>query len=289
VRLLKATTPLAMRRLSQKLRGGGRRLAFVPTMGALHGGHLALLRLARRDGARVVTSIFVNPLQFGPHEDFKRYPRDLKRDLGLLAAEKVDALYLPTEEAMYPEGFASSVSVGELGSVLEGASRPGHFQGVCTVVLKLLHAVQPDDLWLGQKDVQQCVVLERMVQDLDLPVRVRRAPTVREPDGLALSSRNAYLSREQRAQAPVLFRALLEARAAVKAGERDARALAALAERHIRSAPQADLEYVAVVSARTLRPLERLEGEVLVAVACRFGSARLLDNVQFRVLDRCRP
>jgi pantoate--beta-alanine ligase len=275
-----------MRRLAQRLRGRGKRLGFVPTMGALHEGHLSLVRLAAREADRVVVSIFVNPLQFGPREDFARYPRDPARDLGLLAGEPVDAVYLPRPEAMYPDGFAARVTVAGLEAGLEGERRPGHFAGVCTVVLKLLHAVAPDTLWLGQKDAQQCVVLERMVRDLDLPVKVRRGPTVRESDGLAMSSRNAYLSPEERAQAPVLYQALTRLRAAAAAGERDAAALRERAARHIATAPLARLESLDLVDARTLAPLERLAGEVLVLVSCRFGAARLIDNVQFRVLRR---
>jgi len=286
VRLPRATTPAAMRRLAQRLRGRGKRLGFVPTMGALHEGHLSLVRLAAREADRVVVSIFVNPLQFGPREDFARYPRDPARDLGLLAGEPVDAVYLPRPEAMYPDGFAARVTVAGLDAVLEGERRPGHFAGVCTVVLKLLNAVAPDTLWLGQKDAQQCVVLERLVRDLDLPVKVRRGPTVRESDGLAMSSRNAYLSPEERAQAPVLYQALTRLRAAAAAGERDAAALRERAARHIATAPLARLESLDLVDARTLAPLERLAGEVLVLVSCRFGAARLIDNVQFRVLRR---
>jgi pantoate--beta-alanine ligase len=275
-----------MRRLSHKLKARGQRLGFVPTMGALHEGHLSLIRQAAREADRVVVSIFVNPLQFGPQEDLAHYPRDLARDLERLAGEPVDAAYLPGAEVLYPDGFAARVTVAGLEAVLEGAQRPGHFAGVCTVVLKLLHAVAPDTLWLGQKDAQQCVVLERLVRDLDLPVKVRRGATVRESDGLAMSSRNAYLSAEERAQAPVLHQALARLAAAARAGERDAAALRQLAVRHIAGAPLARLESLDIVDARTLVPLERVAGEVLALVACRFGGARLIDNVQFRILRR---
>ena len=283
--LSRATTPEAVRRLSRKLRSRGKRLALVPTMGALHEGHLSLVRLAARDADRVMVSLFVNPLQFGPQEDLGSYPRDTRRDLGLLAGEPVDAVYLPTGETMYPEGFAARVTVSGLDSRLEGAARPGHFVGVCTVVLKLLNAVEPDVLWLGQKDAQQCAVLERLVRDLDLPVRVKRGPTVREPDGLAMSSRNAYLNPEERAQAPALFQALRLAQAAARSGERDPGALRALVSGHLAGAPLARLEYVEVVDARTLEPLARVAGDVLVALACRIGPARLIDNVRFRVAE----
>jgi pantoate--beta-alanine ligase len=272
-----------MRELSHKLKQRGRKLAFVPTMGSLHQGHLSLVRLAAKSADRVVVSIFVNPLQFGPSEDYDAYPRDRRRDLEILSEEEVDAVYLPDEKAMYPEGFSTSLMVKGLADILEGESRPGHFAGVCTVVLKLLNAVEPDVMWLGQKDAQQCVVLERMVRDLDLPVKIRRGPTVREPGGLAISSRNAYLSVEERAQASVLFRALGEAKALALEDGVDPVAIRERVVRHVVTSPLARLEYVEVLDARTLRRLERLEGEVLIALGCRFGRARLIDNIQFRI------
>ena len=280
--LARATTPRAMRRLSRQLKTRGKTLAFVPTMGALHEGHLSLVRLAARSARRVAVSIYVNPLQFGPSEDLGRYPRDLKRDLALLAKERVDAVYLPSDETLYPEGFSSRITVGGLDSILEGASRPGHFAGVCTVVTKLLLTVEPDVLVLGQKDAQQCVILERLVRDLDLPVRVRRGPTVREPDGLALSSRNAYLTPEERAQAAVLYQGLCRAREAAKAGETDPVSLRERVVRHVVSAPLARLEYVEVVDPRTLARIDRASGEGLIVLACRFGATRLIDNLAFR-------
>jgi pantoate--beta-alanine ligase len=282
VKLATATTPRAMRRLSERLKGRGKVLALVPTMGGLHEGHLSLVRLASKSADRVCVSLFVNPLQFGPSEDYARYPRDTKRDLSLLEDQGVDAVYAPSAEAMYRDGFASRATVTGLESMLEGASRPGHFAGVCTVVLKLVNAVVPDELWLGQKDAQQCVVLERLIADLDLPIRVRRGPTVREPDGLALSSRNAYLTPGERAQAPVLYQALTMARDAAKAGERDPVRLRERIVRHVVSAPLARLDYVEVVDPRTLARVERVQGDVLLLVACRFGSARLIDNLAFR-------
>jgi pantoate--beta-alanine ligase len=273
-----------MRELSRTLRARGRKLAFVPTMGSLHRGHLSLLRLARRKADRVVASIFVNPLQFGPSEDLGSYPRDRRRDLDLLSQEGVDAVFLPDEKALYPEGFSTTVSVKGLGDILEGESRPGHFAGVATVILKLIHSVEPDLMVLGQKDAQQCVVIERMVRDLDLPVTIRRGPTVREADGLAISSRNLYLTEKERGQASVLYRALKEAREqAHQKGKKDAVALRESVVRRIVTSPLARLEYVEVVNARTLRRLDRLEGEVLIVLGCRFGKARLIDNIQFRV------
>jgi pantoate--beta-alanine ligase len=283
VRLLRATTHRVMRELSRKLKQRGRTIGFVPTMGALHQGHLSLVRLAARNADRVVVSIFVNPMQFGAGEDFANYPRDRRRDLELLAGEKVDAVYLPDEKAMYPEGYSTSVAVKGLGEILEGDNRPDHFTGVCTVVLKLLNAVEPDVMWLGQKDAQQCVVLERMIRDLDLPVKLRRGPTVREPDGLAISSRNAYLTPEEREQAAVLHQALTEAKGLAQDGVRDPVAIRERVVRRVVTSPRARLDYVEVVDARTLSRLEELQGEVLIALGCRFGRARLIDNVQFRI------
>ncbi|HEV2105208.1 MAG TPA: pantoate--beta-alanine ligase, partial [Candidatus Eisenbacteria bacterium] len=212
----------ALRRAVAALRARGARVAFVPTMGAIHAGHLSLVARARRAGARVVASIFVNPLQFGPREDFRRYPRPRGRDRARLAAAGVELLWEPAVRDVYPPGDRTRVRVLGLSDVLEGAARPGHFEGVATVVLRLLHAVRPDVLWLGQKDAQQAVILERMCADLLLPVEVRRGATVREPDGLALSSRNAYLDPAARAQAPALARGLGAARARLAAGERSA-------------------------------------------------------------------
>jgi pantoate--beta-alanine ligase len=283
VRLLRATTPRTMQSLSRKLKSRGKTLALVPTMGALHEGHLSLVRIARQAASRVLVSIFVNPKQFGPREDFSGYPRNLRRDLDLLLEAGVHAVYVPDANAMYPDGFRSRVVVDGLSTILEGASRPGHFDGVCTVVLKLLQAAEPDLMVLGQKDAQQCVVLERMIRDLDLPVKVKRGPTIREPDGLAISSRNSYLSAEERAQAPVLHRALQEGKRAALAGERDAARVREIVVRTVVAASKARLDYVEVVDPVTLTRLPKLQGQVLVVLACRFGRARLIDNLQFRV------
>ena len=261
----------------------GLRVAFVPTMGAIHAGHLSLVRRARATADRVVASIFVNPLQFGPREDLARYPRPIRRDRALLAAAGVDLLWEPRVADLYPVGHRTRVRVAGLGDVLEGAVRPGHFEGVTTVVLLLLEAVAPHVLWLGQKDAQQALLVERMVRDLRLPVRVRRAPTVREPDGLALSSRNAYLAPTERAQAVALSRGLAAARAALVAGERSgarvARAVRAVWRRH----PLVREDYVAVVDAETLAPVKdaRAVRRLLVAVAARVGSTRLIDNFEW--------
>jgi pantoate--beta-alanine ligase len=271
--------------LRQALTEARRRLTvgLVPTMGALHEGHLSLIRASRGRDDFVVVSIFVNPTQFGPHEDLARYPRPLAQDLALCAGAGVDLVFHPEPAAMYPPGFCTAVETTELQDVLEGASRPGHFRGVCTVVLKLFNLVRPDRAYFGQKDAQQAVLVRRMVRDLNVPVEVFVGPTVREPDGLALSSRNRYLDPDQRRQAPVLFQALSEARALALAGERDAgRLRRALAER-VATAPGAVLDYAAVVSADTLEPLERLRGPVLLALAVRFGTTRLIDNLMLTI------
>jgi pantoate--beta-alanine ligase len=269
----------AIRAAVAAARGRGLSVGLVPTMGALHDGHASLLRIARADSDFVVATIFVNPTQFGPHEDFHRYPRPLAHDLAVCAAERVDAVFHPDVPAMYPEPFHTFVEVQQLQDGLCGASRPGHFRGVATVVLKLLNVVRPDVLYLGQKDAQQVRVLRQMVRDLNVDVAVRECPIVRAPDGLALSSRNQYLDAEQRRHATVLYHALEAVRALVSQGERAAAVLTRLLTERVAAAPGARLDYAAVVDGVTLRPVERLSGEVLVALAVYFGTTRLIDNV----------
>ena len=259
----------------------GERVAFVPTMGAIHAGHLSLVRRARGSARRVVASIFVNPLQFGPGEDYRLYPRPLAQDRRLLRGGGVDLLWEPRVEDLYPRGHVTRVTVPGLSAVLEGASRPGHFDGVTTVVAKLLAVVQPDVLWLGQKDAQQARIVEQMVDDLDLPVRVRRGRTVRERDGLALSSRNAYLDPGQRRAARALPRGLAEAARRLRGGERTSTRLVAAIRKVWREHPEVREDYVAVVDARSLQPVRRVRGRVLVAVAARVGRARLIDNFEW--------
>ncbi len=278
-----ATQPDAVRGQARAWRAAGERIAFVPTMGALHRGHLSLVRRGRRLAPRVVASIFVNPTQFGPGEDFERYPRDLDRDLKLLGAEGVDLVFTPRADRMYRPGRRTAIQVAGLEAVLEGAARPGHFAGVALVVLKLLHVVEPDVMVLGQKDAQQAVILERMIADLDVPVRVVRAPIVRERDGLALSSRNVYLSAEERDAARVLSRALGAAREAIAGGERSGARIRAAMRRAFAGEPRARLDYAEVVDARTLEPVKRLQGRVLLPVAAWLGRTRLIDNLEFTV------
>jgi pantoate--beta-alanine ligase len=257
----------------------GLSVGLVPTMGALHEGHTSLIRAARRDTGFVVVSIFVNPTQFGPKEDLSRYPRPLEHDLALCAREGADLVFHPTPETVYPPGFGTFVEVTGLQDVLEGASRPGHFRGVATVVLKLFNIVQPDLAFFGQKDGQQARIIRQMVADLNVPVEVRVCPTVREADGLALSSRNAYLDAEQRRNAVALSAALELGRALIEQGERDPRRVGYVMEARIAAAPGAVLDYAQVVDADSLRPLDRLHGRVMLAVAVRFGGTRLIDNV----------
>jgi pantoate--beta-alanine ligase len=260
-------------------RGEGKRIGFVPTMGFLHDGHLALVDEARRRAGFVVMSIFVNPLQFGPKEDFARYPRDVEGDAAKAAARGVDLVFLPETAEMYRAQRAVSVVPERLAERWEGAVRPGHFAGMLTVVAKLFNIVQPDVAVFGQKDVQQATLVRAMVRDLDMPVEVVVAPTVREADGLALSSRNTYLSADERRRALVLSRALRAIERAWAAGERDAAQLdwagrAALAEE-----PAVRLDYLAIASPETLEPVERAEPGTVVAVAARVGATRLIDNV----------
>ena len=272
-----------VRRTVAEWRRRDRRVAFVPTMGAIHAGHLSLIGRARRHADRVVASVFVNPLQFGPGEDYRRYPRPVRRDRALLRAAGVDLLWEPRVREFYPPGYRTRVHVAGLADVLEGVSRPGHMTGVATVVLKLLDVVTPDTLWLGQKDAQQARLIEQMVDDLDLAVAVRRAPTLREKDGLACSSRNAYLAGEERRQAVALVRGLRAARARLRAGERSGARLAGVIRRVWRAFPLVREDYVAVVDADRLEPLARVRGRVLVAVAARVGRARLIDNFETSV------
>lgn len=256
------------------------RLGFVPTMGALHDGHLSLVRRALKECDRVAVSIFVNPAQFGPSEDLKTYPRDLPRDLALLKAEGVDLVFTPDVSAIYPEGFVTWVSVERLTERWEGASRLGHFRGVATVVLKLLNLVQADRAYFGEKDYQQLRVVERMARDLNVPTAIVACPTVREPDGLALSSRNAYLSPEERRAATVLWRALTAARAECAKGERDAAALRRIVEAIIGQEPLARLDYAAVVDPLALEPLEQVDRRgAHCCVAVWIGKTRLIDNL----------
>jgi len=254
-------------------------LGLVPTMGYLHEGHLALVRRARAENDHVVVSIFVNPTQFGPGEDFAAYPRDTERDLALLRGEGVDAVFLPPVEEMYPPRFSTAVEVGGVTERLEGAARPGHFRGVATVVAKLFNQSQPDRAYFGQKDAQQVLVVRQMVRDLDMPVEVVTVPTVRDADGLALSSRNVYLGPEERRAALAIPRGLFAAEAAFRAGERDAARLRAMVMEHLEAEPLVQPEYVSLADAETLEELTVVDRPALLSLAARVGRARLIDNV----------
>ncbi|HEU4334003.1 MAG TPA: pantoate--beta-alanine ligase [Candidatus Eisenbacteria bacterium] len=269
----------AMRAMVRRARRRGETIGFVPTMGALHEGHLSLIRRARARHDRVVVSVFVNPLQFGPMEDFRRYPRNTARDARLSKAAGCDWFFLPSGRALYPEGFETSVRPGPLASRWEGAVRPGHFAGVCTVVLKLLQIVEPDTMILGQKDAQQAAVVGAMMRDFDLAARLDVAPIVRERDGLALSSRNVYLSPDERARAAAISKALRAAAALAARGVRDARRLEAGARGVLRrEAKPQRIDYLKIVDPRTLEPVRRIERRALLLAAVRIGRTRLLDN-----------
>ncbi len=263
-----------------RARHDGRRIGFVPTMGFLHEGHLSLIDRCRELSDWVVMSIFVNPLQFGPGEDLERYPRDLERDVSAAGARGVDLIFAPGDRELYPGDRTVVVTPRRLADRLCGLSRPGHFEGVLTVVAKLFAIVQPDVAVFGQKDYQQALLIRKMAADLDLPVRVEVAPTVRDPDGLAMSSRNDYLSAEERQRALRIPRSLADAVREFRAGARDAARLRAEIRGKLEAGGGVDVEYVEVVSGDALEPVERLDEETLVAVAVRVGDTRLIDNVR---------
>ncbi|AEV68719.1 pantoate--beta-alanine ligase [Acetivibrio clariflavus] len=257
----------------------GKTIGFVPTMGYLHEGHLSLARRSVQENDFTVMSIFVNPTQFGPNEDFERYPRDLERDLAMAESVGVDVVFAPSVEEMYPDGYKTYVNVEDITGVLCGRSRPGHFRGVTTVVNKLFNIVEPDKAYFGQKDAQQVVVVKKMVRDLNMNLEVVACPIVREPDGLAMSSRNTYLSSEERKAALILSKSLFEAEELIKQGERSGKKIAEYIEGRIKTEKLAEIDYVEVVSADSLEKLEELKGNVLIALAVKFGKTRLIDNV----------
>ncbi len=254
-------------------------IGFVPTMGALHAGHLSLIRQAAKDNHIVVVSIFVNPAQFGPKEDLKKYPRPLKKDLELCRKCGVDFVFLPDNKNMYPHGFSTFVNVEGLSNVLCGASRPGHFRGVATVVTKLLNIIRPDVLYLGQKDSQQVIIIARMVKDLNFPVKLKIMPIVRENDGLALSSRNIYLTKEERSDAVVLSKALRLAESLVNNGQRNGHVIINRMKQLIAKKKTAKIDYISIVDLNNLSPLKKISEKCLIVLAVRIGHTRLIDNI----------
>jgi pantoate--beta-alanine ligase len=273
------TTIHEMRAASRAVRRAGKRLGFVPTMGALHQGHISLVQAARVSSDVVVASIFVNPTQFGPNEDLAKYPRSFDRDCEMLEREGVELLFAPPVEEMYPPGAMTWITVEGLSDKLDGRSRPGHFRGVTTVVAKLFHAVEPDAAFFGQKDAAQVAIIRRMVRDLNMAVEIVVCPIVREADGLAMSSRNAYLDPEQRKQALVLHRSLLRVQELAEEGERDAGRLLAAGREKFAQEKSVRLDYFEIVDAETLDPMENVAGGALVAVAAYVGGTRLIDNI----------
>jgi len=266
------------RRAVSGIKSRGMSIGFVPTMGYLHEGHLSLARESIRKAGVTVVSIFVNPAQFGPREDFKEYPRDLNRDSEVLEKEGVDYLFVPEADEMYPQGYKTYVEVCDLQDKLCGRSRPGHFRGVCTVVLKLFNIINPDISYFGQKDYQQAIILKRMVKELNLEVKIEVLPIIREEDGLALSSRNKYLTQEERKAALVLSKSLKEAKSVVEKGQRDPAAIIKAMKEIIGREPLAKIDYVEIVDMDNLDPVARIEKEALVALAVFIGKVRLIDN-----------
>jgi pantoate--beta-alanine ligase len=268
----------ATRQAILQARQAGKKIGFVPTMGALHAGHAILMRRAKTECDCVVVSIFVNPTQFGPNEDFTRYPRTFEADQALCAAVGVDVIFYPTPELMYPKGYQTFVEVTEITKPLCGASRPGHFRGVATVVTKLFNIVMPDVAYFGQKDAQQCRVIQQMVADLNMPIQIEIVETVREPDGLAMSSRNRYLNPLQRHHATILYRTLVWVKEQIAAGQRNAHELEKQMALRIEQTPEARLDYAKILDYETFSPVETIEKKVLVALAVFFDQTRLIDN-----------
>ena len=269
----------SLREVLKDARLKGQRIGFVPTMGYFHEGHLSLMRQAKKECDICVVSIFVNPKQFGPKEDLNRYPRDIQRDSAMIRKENVDILFIPSDNDVYPKSYLTYIDVEKISDTLCGKFRPGHFKGVATIVAKLMNMVQPDVMYLGQKDAQQVVVLRRMAEDLNFPVNIRVAPTSREKDGLAMSSRNVFLSPQERSEATVLYKALKQAAAAIKAGERSSLAITGLVKKTIVENSSGRVQYVACVDAATLEPLAKLKGRILIALSVFFNRTRLIDNV----------
>lgn len=267
----------------RKAKALGKSIGFVPTMGYLHEGHISLIKKANEENDFVVVSIFVNPTQFGPDEDFEKYPRDFERDAAMCRVAGTDLVFHPAPSEMYPDSYMTYVEVNTITNKLCGASRPGHFKGVTTIVNKLFNLVEPDKAYFGQKDAQQVAVIQKMVQDLNMNVQIIPCPIIRESDGLAMSSRNTYLSAQERAAALVLSKSLFMARAAIEAGQTDASAVKAMIVDNISKQPLALIDYVEIVDAVTLKDIDSLKGQILIALAVKFGKTRLIDNLRLEV------
>lgn len=277
------SSPKKMQEFALSLKKKGKKISFVPTMGALHQGHLSLVEKAKRLGDFVVVSIFVNPAQFGPKEDYKKYPRDLRKDKELLQQAGCDLIFAPRVEDIYPEGYLIYINVDDLSDKLEGASRPGHFKGVCTIVAKLFNIVQPDFAIFGQKDAQQALIIKKMAEDLNFPVRIIVCPTVREKDGLACSSRNSYLNTEERDQAKILYQSLKLGEKMIKAGEKNPLKIIKKMTELIEKMPLAKIDYIALADIEKLEPVKIIKGELLLSLAVKFGKTRLIDNLKICV------
>lgn len=271
-----------MQQLALSLKRKGKKISFVPTMGALHQGHLSLVKRAKSLGDFVVASIFVNPAQFGPKEDYRKYPRDLKRDMELLKKAGCDLVFTPSVKDIYPEDYLTYVDVDELSEKLEGVSRTGHFKGVCTIVAKLFNIVMPDYAIFGQKDAQQSIVIKKMTEDLNFPVRIVVSLTIREKDGLACSSRNSYLNPEERKQAKVLYQALKLGEKLVKAGEKSPKKIVNKMGKLIKREKLARIDYIALTDTERLESVKIIKGEILLSLVVKFGKTRLIDNMKLK-------
>jgi pantoate--beta-alanine ligase len=274
-----AKTIESVRHLVKAARRAGRKIGFVPTMGALHIGHISLIEAAKKNCDFVVVSIFVNPTQFGPGEDFAKYPRPIKADLKICRKAGVDVIFAPTPDEMYPSENLTWVNVEKLSEPLCGKFRPGHFRGVATVCAKLFNIVLPDVAYFGQKDAQQAIIIKKMVADLNMPLKIVVCPTVREKNGLAMSSRNQYLTAQQKKDAAYIYKSLQKCRQMIKQGVRDTKKIKTEMRRILRQIPSAEIQYISIVDAETLRNIDRIAGKVLAAVAVKIGTTRLIDNI----------
>ncbi|PIV39842.1 MAG: pantoate--beta-alanine ligase [Candidatus Omnitrophica bacterium CG02_land_8_20_14_3_00__42_8] len=271
--------PSSLIKKVREIKKQGYKIGLVPTMGFLHEGHMSLVRKARKDTDCVIVSIFVNPAQFGPGEDFKKYPRALKKDLVLCEKEGVDIIFAPESKKMYPRGYSTYVNVEKITDTLCGASRPGHFRGVSTVVAKFFNIITPDIAYFGRKDAQQAIVIKRMAEDLNMGVEIKVMPIVREKDGLAMSSRNVYLNRRERSEAQCIYKSLKSAKKLFNSGERDSKKIINKIKRVINSQPDTKIDYAAIVGTKDLRDIKKISGEALIAVAVKIGKTRLIDNI----------